>query len=793
MGVGLGIERIGYLCLRLPYVAAALIIAVSVFAGMGISRIDVDDSLSELFRADTKEFNTYELMSSRFPSSEFDVLAVIEGDLLGSPKTLNALRELALELNFVALSEAPEAGTKTEEPPGFGDETEVAKGVISFFSARRPPNQDGYPPPLVPADLPTGEKFLELKQEILQNEIVKGKLLSNDGKLGLIVIALDRKVIKKFGLKKAINALKKTITTQLKDTGLDVKLSGAPVMQLEIRNAVQADRIIYNGLGFILGGIICFLFFRRLEFMLITVAAPGAAILWSLGTLGLLDFRLNLFLNVITPLIMVISFADAMHMVFAIRRRMLRGDTKAKAIHHAISQVGPACVLTSVTTAIALFSLYFTQSALIKTFAIVGALSAITAFLAVIIVVPTVAALILRDGEDFAEEAQRTDAAMQKLSVISDRIGIHVLNRPYTYTILGVVLVVVFGAAHLSLSPRYQLIDQVPDQEQAVAASNRLDKKLTGAKPLHVMIEFKKGQSLYAPETLEVIRVAHETLEGQKGVGNVWSVEMLRRWLAKSGIQDVEVLKGYVKQIPKHLVQRFVTDDQRSIIITGRVADIDASDLLPVVDAIEKKLDAVRAKYPDYEISVTGLASVSARYSKDMITQLNYGLITTVFVVVILMAIIFNSLMIGIVSFIPNIFPIFTAGVALYLSGNGLQFASVVALTVAFGLAVDDTIHYLHRMQLEDERAREENINNLARTMDVIGPVIILTTIVLILGLSVTVFSGLPSLRLFGWLNAVTLFAALIAVLVLLPACVATIRKLRARPLKPKSSFLDLF
>ncbi len=174
MGVGLGIERIGYLCLRLPYVAATLIIAVSVIAGMGISRIDVDDSLSELFRADTKEFKTYELMSSRFPSSEYDVLAVIEGDIFGSPKPFNAIRELALELNFVALSETPKAKENSEEPPGFGEETEVAKGVISFFSARRPPNKDGYPPPLVPADLPTGDKCQPLKKEILENEIVKG-------------------------------------------------------------------------------------------------------------------------------------------------------------------------------------------------------------------------------------------------------------------------------------------------------------------------------------------------------------------------------------------------------------------------------------------------------------------------------------------------------------------------------------------------------------------------------------------------------------------------------------------
>ncbi len=771
MGVGLGIERIGHWCLRAPIVAVSLIAVVSFLAVLGIGRIDVDDSLSELFRSDTKEFKHYEAMANRFPSSEFDVFAIVEGDILGSPQTLDELRNFVIDLQLVG----------------------GAEGVISLFSARQPLNEDGFPPPLVPDKIPGGAEFEKLRKIILDNEIIKDKLLSPDGRLALIVLPLSKKEIKNRGLSNVVDEIKEIVNEQFRDSELKVLLSGVPVMQLEIRNAVQSDRILYNGIGFLLGAIICFIFFRRISLMAVTIIAPALAILWSLGTIGFLDYRLNLFLNVITPLIMVISFADAMHMVFAIRRRLLQGDDKNAAISHAISQVGPACVLTSLTTAIALFSLYFSQSSLIQTFAIIGAFSAIIAFLAVITVVPTVAALCLRNGDDFSADVQRTDAAMSKLAIISDWIGVHVVRHPYFYTFLGVFLVIIFGAAHLSLETRYSLGDQVPDKEQAVAGSQRLDEKLSGAKPVHVMVEFKNGQSLYTKETLDVIKRIQETVETQQGVGNVWSIEMLRRWLEKSGLDDIESLKKYMELLPKHLVRRFVSEDEKTILITGRVADIDANDLLPIVDNIEGNLQKIRGRFFDYDISVTGLAAVSARYSNAMITALNYGLISTVFVVVILLSFIFRSLTIGIISFVPNIFPIFAAGICLYLSGIGLQFASVVALTVAFGLAVDDAIHYLHRMQLEDERSREENLYNLVRTMDVIGPVMILTTIVLILGLSVTIFSGSPSLRLFGWLNAVTLSAALLAVLVFLPASMATIRKLRGRAKKPKKSFLDLF
>ena len=96
-------------------------------------------------------------------------------------------------------------------------------------------------------------------------------------------------------------------------------------MQLEIRNAVERDRLVYNGLGALAGMAVAYLFFRRLSLTIITVLGPAIAILWTLGVLGGLDFRLNLFINVITPLILVSGFSDSMHLVFSIRRSMMQG------------------------------------------------------------------------------------------------------------------------------------------------------------------------------------------------------------------------------------------------------------------------------------------------------------------------------------------------------------------------------------------------------------------------------------------------------------------------------------
>ena len=137
--------------------------------------------------------------------------------------------------------------------------------------------------------------------------------------------------------------------------------------------------------------------------------------------------------------------------------------------------------------------------------------------------------------------------------------------------------------------------------------------------------------------------------------------------------------------------------------VTGRIPDIDASQLLPVVDKLNEALGATRAKNPGYTISVTGLAAIAARNSADMIHKLNLGLTLEFLLVAMFIGLVFRSVVVMFSSILPGIFPVVLSGTVLWLMGQGLQFASVVALTVSFGLGLSATIHFLNRMRLEDQ------------------------------------------------------------------------------------------
>jgi uncharacterized protein len=744
--IAFGLERIGLVAVQAPILSCLVLIALIIGAVFGIQRIKIDDSLSQLFRSNSKDYRQYEAETKRFPATEFDVLVVVEGKTLLARDNLEKLRNFVTDLQLV----------------------DGTRGLISLFSARQAPAPGKLPAALFPSELPQGADYDKFIETVKSNEIIRGKLLSEDGTLALIVLSLEPDVVASNKLGPTVGAIRKLMADDLAGSGLKVELSGVPVMQLEIRNAVERDGLTYNILGILAGCIIAITFFRKFSFMVVAAFPPMIAILLALGVLGWANFSLNMFLNVMTPLIMVISFSDSMQLTFAARDRLIAGQDKYTAFRNAVLVVGPACVLTHGTAGISFIALQFSDSDLIRKFGEAGLAATMIALVAVLSLVPVFGVLLVRNEKVFAVKFQSADAGVQALRNFCYWIAVRMVSRPGLFSLIAVIFVGGLALIYSHLEPRYRLADQVPDKQQAVAASGRLDAKLTGANPIDVLIEFPKGASLYAPETLQTIADVHAMVETQAGVGNVWSLETLRRWLAeKAGSADVATLKEYVSLIPEHLVRRFISADQDAVVISGRVPDLDSSRILPVVEKLDAALNAIRVKHPGYEIAVTGLSAIAARNSANMIEKLNRGLTIEFALVAIFIGLAFRSVVVMLSCILPGIFPVVLSGTVLWLLGEGLQFASVVALTVSFGLGLSATIHFLNRLRLESTPGVSPELA-VERATVLVGPALILTTVVLACGLVVTVFSDLPSLRLFGWLSAFAMVAALVADLFIL-------------------------
>src|SRR5437588_10115378 len=440
--IAFGLERLGLIAVQAPILSCIVLVGLFIGAIFGIDRIKIDDSLSQLFRSNSREYRQYEAVTKRFPAAGFDVLLVREGKTLLERDNLAKLRDLVTDLQLV----------------------EGTRGVISLFSARQAPAPGKLPAALFPQELPQGADYDKFIETVKTNEIIRGKLLSEDGTLALIVLSLEPEIVSSNGLSKTVGDIRKLMADDLAGSNLKAELSGVPVMQLEIRNAVKRDGLTYNILGILAGCVIAIIFFRKISFMVVAAFPPMIAIVLALGGLGWANFNLNMFLNVMTPLIMVISFSDSMQLTFAARDRLIAGQDKFTAFKNAVLVVGPACVLTHGTAGISFIALQFSDSELIRKFGEAGLAATIIALIAVLSLVPAFGVLLVRNEKIFAVKFQGADAGVQMLRNFCYWIAVRMVSRPGPFSLVAVIFVGGLAVVYANLEPRYRLADQVSDK-----------------------------------------------------------------------------------------------------------------------------------------------------------------------------------------------------------------------------------------------------------------------------------------------------------------------------------------
>src|SRR6266850_5657234 len=193
ISIAYGLERIGLIAVKAPVLSVVILLALMVAAIFGIERIKIDDSLSQLFRSNSKDYKQYEAVTKRFPATEFDVLVVVEGKTLLARENLEKIRDMVTDLQLV----------------------EGVRGLVSLFSARQAPEPGKLPAALFPPELPEGAAYDKFIETVKTNEIIRGKLLSEDGTLALVVLSLDPQIVASNKLSTSIGEIRKIMADDL--------------------------------------------------------------------------------------------------------------------------------------------------------------------------------------------------------------------------------------------------------------------------------------------------------------------------------------------------------------------------------------------------------------------------------------------------------------------------------------------------------------------------------------------------------------------------------------------------
>ncbi len=744
-GFCFGLEKIGYFCLKRPYTVLLLLLIVSAGIFSGMLNLTFADDVGQLFNNGDRVSQATDRYHKAFSGSGGELVLLVESKKPFDREQLDSLRNVHLDIQFV----------------------ENVIGVSSIFSARNPPDADGISTTLIPAKLPDNSKIPALLENLYQHPLIGNLLLSDDFTSTIMIISLksdqNATLAKTTAMLNAIAAITDPLA---RSHGLVITQTGEKALRHDILVTLNEDLHKLNAIGAILAITICMFFFRRPSLVFIASLPPVVAVGWMLGAFGLSGRPVTAMNNVLPTLILVIAFCDSLHMVQTIRRRIGEANPVKDAVAVAIKKVGPACAMTSLTTVVAFLSLNLSVSGAVRDFGNAGAASVFFAFLAVITLVPALSVVLLKDGDNHpAVISGRFNRMLERLSKIFANIA-H--KAPHMVSIIAIILFMVSAITYFAIDTTYDYRSYLSVSSPANMAIDRIDKKFGGADSFLVLVEDVADKKGSAPASLIAV---HRMLEKSPDVRGVFSYVTALDWLSGTTANMADI----PAKLPERYRRRMFSSDGKSWRVTAYMPHKPAASSRPYFDRIDAELQKIRDKYPKARIEFAGIIAQSAYSSPTVINGLKLSLALAVITTIIMVGIFVGSIRLALLSAIPNLLPLTLVSLGLYMTGDSISLTTVLALTIAYGIAIDNTIHVLNRYHIEYKAANVEAaiIRSLAKT----GPVLIAATILLSSGLAVTQFSQLPTIQTFGLTTLTVLIFALISAMLVLPALIITVVK----------------
>jgi predicted RND superfamily exporter protein len=484
-----------------------------------------------------------------------------------------------------------------------------------------------------------------------------------------------------------------------------------------------------------------------------------------MGILGLSGVPVNLLTSVVPSLALVVGTCDSIHFIEDMRRSARRGVAGAAASNGAIRRVGVACGLTSLVTAIGFASLAAARIDAVRNFGLAAAAGAVASFLAVTLITPLLAATPAFSGMRLGRSSRLAGRLASGLTAFSVRHARPIAAVGCVATLLLAVL-----AARLDADNR--VADSLPRGAAASQTLASVDREFGGVMGVDVVVRWPEGLGWLDAPVVEALGKVHDVLEKSGGVTRAISLATVAGTLPERAKQRLDASE----------FRDLVDEEGRMAIVRARVSDLGSRTLEGVYDRIDEGLATIAADRPGWRFELAGMSVVSARNIRQLVRDLGSSLLLEVAVIGGILAIAFRSPLAGIVSLIPNVFPLAVIGALLVALGRSLDPATVIVFNVCLGLAVDDTVHVLSALQ----RQRREGLSiasAVRRAVAETGNAVVLGGIVLAIGFAAVTVSSVPALAGFGMLACAAVAAATVAELVFLPALlVVTDAVVRRRP-----------
>ena len=582
-----------------------------------------------------------------------------------------------------------------------------------------------------------------------------------------------------------IDVLEQKIEAFENANNLDVRVSGMPYIRTLNAHNIVDEIGLFVGAALLVTSLIFFFFFRSFRATFISLIVVSIGVMWTLGIIGFLNYEITVLTALIPPLIIVIGIPNCIFLINKYQNEVKSHGNKVKSLQRVVTKIGNATLMTNVTTASGFATFMLTESTLLKEFGVVASLSILAIFMLCLLIIP-----IIYSFMPFPKDRHLEHLNKRWIGGFVNWMERMVKERKITIYFSAVILLIVSMIGIFQIKVSGSLIEDMPKNQEFFQDIRFFESEFNGIMPLEIMVDTKRKKGVMKLSTLKRMNELEELIDEIPELSRPVSVVSLVKYSKQAYYngnpkyyqlptsQENSFILSYAKNSSSeaNLLKSFVDSTGQYARITTFMKDIGTDKMERIEEDLQAKIDKVFPK-ENYNVTITGKALVFQKGTTYLVKNLAISLSLAIFLISLFMAYMFRSFRMILISLIPNLLPlIITAGLMGYL-GVPIKPSTILVFSIAFGISVDDTIHFLAKYRQELQANHWKIRKSVYAALRETGVSMFYTSIVLFFGFSVFTISSFGGTVALGALVSATLLFAMLSNLLLLPSLLLSLER----------------
>lgn len=639
--------------------------------------------------------------------------------------------------------------------------------------------------PVMP-EFPEDQAELDSLHEVLLNlPFYRGILYNPETGATLMAISLEKDILNDKARVRVVNNLRRIIADFTDRTGLETHTSGFPYIRTVNAEKVQDEILMFVLMALLVTALILYLFFRSFRAMLFSMVVVVVAVVWSMSFIVLFGFKVSLLTALIPPLIIVIGVPNCIFLLNKYHQEYVKHGNQVKALSRVIHKIGNATLMTNATTASGFATFILTSSRVLVEFGILASVNIMAVFVLSLLLIPIIFSFAKPPKTRHVQHLER-----QWINKVVDWMLIRVQYKRTSIYVTTAILITAGIFGMLRMRKTGNLAEDLPQDAKLYQDLIFFEENFNGVLPFEIMIDTKRPNGVTSLTTMKRMDALQGVMSEKSELSRAISIVDLAKFSKQAfyggdtnfytlpNSQDKNFIFSYVNRSDTEAssVKMLVDSTGRYARISANIADIGTREMDSLKRNLRPQIDSLFN--PDrYDVTMTGTSVVFIMGTNYLVKNLVVSLALAIFLIALFMAWMFRSARMVIVSLIPNLIPLLLTAAMMGYFNIPIKPSTILVFSIAFGISVDDTIHFLAKYRQELKVRQWDIKESVLQALRETGVSMTYTSIVLFFGFSIFMASQFGGTKALGMLVSLTLLIAMLANLLLLPSLLLTLQK----------------